>query len=178
MVKANGYGHGLLNIAKLLQEYDVKLGVANASEAIELRKVWKKEIVIVEPIKSLSEVQKHNFEFVVEDLSLLKDVKNLGLLDRCYIKINIGMNRFGLRYDDFKTIKKFAKFVKNEHFLGLMAHFSCLENLEKSKIQYDRFEKVKKIFGKNVNVSFGGSGVINTDFDFDDCRVGIGFYGY
>ena len=178
MVKAEAYGHGLVNLAKILKEYDVKLGVANLDEAKRLRNVWKKEILIVEPVKKVQELKKYGFEFVIETLDVLKEAKEIGLLGKCYIKINSGMNRFGVKYDDFKTIKKMAKIVRNTDFKGLLTHFSYLENSEISLLQAKRFAKARSYFSPNISVSMGGSSIVKTDFVCNEYRLGIGFYGY
>ena len=176
MVKANAYGHGLKEIAHILRCEKVKLGVATIREAKVLRKYFKGEILIVEPIKFFDEIC--DFQFVVDDYASVNEVVKRGLTEKCYIKINTGMNRFGFKYDDLKTLKKIAKQTNKIKFKGLLTHFSCLDNEEITAIQYQRFCKIRKLFSKNLSVSFGGSNVIDKNFEFDECRVGIGFYGY
>lgn len=175
MVKANAYGHGMEEIARVLAGENVKLGVATINEAERLRRVFKGNILIVEPLKQFDNL-KANYEFVIEDLESLKEVVARNLLSKCYLKINVGMNRFGFKYSDLKTLKKVAHLVKKRGFKGLMTHFSCLEDKDFSLLQYERFCKVKKLFGKNISSCFGGSGA--TMFEAEEYRVGIGFYGY
>ena len=136
----------------------------------------KGKILIVEPLKNFDKVQ--GFDFVVENLEAFNEVVKLGLSENCYLKINTGMNRFGFRYDDFKSLKKVAKIAKKSKIKGLMTHFSYLDDEEYTLLQYQRFCKVRKLFPKNINISFGGSNVISKDFCFNECRIGIGFYGY
>jgi len=176
MVKANAYGHGLKEIANILKCENLKLGVATIDEALFLRKYYKGKILIVEPLKDFDKVK--GFEFCVDDLESFKEVINLGLDKKCYIKINIGMNRFGIKYDDVKTLKKVAMMAKKHNVKGLMTHFSYLDNEDYTQVQYNRFCKVRKFFPQDIKVSFGGSNVITKDFCFNECRVGIGFYGY
>ena len=178
MVKANAYGHGVSEIAKILDDYDVQLGVATWDEAISLRLVWRKEILIVQPIDNLTKIEKSDFNFVLDNFDNVREAKERGLLSRCYLKIDCGMNRFGLKEYDIKTLKKISKFLKKENFLGILSHFPFLENEKITQVQYDSFLRIRKLFGKNVKISFGGSGVLKTNLDYDECRVGISFYGY
>ena len=174
MLKANAYGHGIEEVASLLAGENVKIGVANIEEAERVCKVFEGKILIVEPICCFERLQK-NFEFVVESVEQLKKVKEKGLLENCYLKINTGMNRFGFHYQDIRSLKKASKILKNCKFKGLMTHFSHLEDEKFSLLQYERFCKVKMLFG-DVRASFGGSGA--TRFNCDEYRIGIGFYGY
>jgi len=174
MVKANAYGHGIEEIASFLRKENVKLGVANIEEAEEVSKFFGGKILIVEPMRCFERLQE-NFEFVVETIEMLKKVKKMNLLSNCYLKINTGMSRFGFDYYDLKTIKKAAKLVKKSEFRGLMTHFSCLEDEKFSLLQYERFCKIRDLFGK-VRSSFGGSNAVR--FGADEYRIGIGFYGY
>ena len=175
MLKANAYGHGMEEIAKILQKENVKIGVATIEEGENVAKFFDGKILIVEPVRDLGRL-KDNFEFVVEDIETLKQVKKKNLLSSCYLKINTGMNRFGFCYDNKKSLKKAKKIIEKEEFKGLFTHFSFLEDKEFSCLQYDRFCKVKSLFGDNVKSCFGGSGAIR--FLADEYRVGIGFYGY
>lgn len=177
MVKANAYGHGVREIAECLKNEDVTLGVATLDEAIALRRVWEGQILIVEPQRQIDLIKNGNFLFAVDELSAFEEVIQHDLTTNCYIKINTGMNRFGIKYDD-RVLKKFARLAKKHHVRGLMTHFSNLEDEKFSKLQYDRFQKVKKMFPKDIVVSFGGSMVVESGFECDEVRVGLGFYGY
>lgn len=178
MIKANAYGHGRENILKCLKKYDVKLGVATIFEAEEVRKLTAKNILIVEPITDVSQMRNNNFEFCVEEIKSLKESLTLGFGKRCYLKLNIGMNRFGIDINDRKYIKKVAKLLKKDEIKGIICHFSQLEDEIITKKQYENFLKIRSLFSKNLSISFGGSNVINYPFEFDEIRVGIGFYGY
>lgn len=175
MVKANAYGHGVCEIAKVLQDEDVKLGVATVEEAMLLSKVWKKEIIIVEPATDLSQME--NFQFTIDDVDSLKRVQELGLNENCFLKINVGMNRFGINCKNAIFTKKALKNAKKSKIKGVLTHFPSLKFDETTKKQYKNFIKLKKHLN-DFSVSFGGSEVCKYDFQYDEIRVGIGFYGY
>ena len=177
MIKANAYGRGISEIVEILKDEDVKLGVATIDEAKDLRKIWHKEILIVEPVSDFSQLE--DFQFVVDSIEGLKTAQFLGLNKNCYLKINIGMNRFGISLNDRKLLKKIAKIEKKEQIRGILTHFPSLEKEEETKRQYKNFLKIRKIFGDlNLSISFGGTDCYKYDFACDEHRVGIGFYGY
>ncbi len=176
MVKANAYGHGVDNIVASLKKYNVILGVATIDEARRVAKIWKGRILIVEPLKKFDNISK-SFQFCIDDYNSFLKAKELNLLENCYIKINTGMNRFGFNYND-KVLKKIGKALKKIKFKGLMTHFSCLEDEKHTNLQYQRLLKVKKYFANVESISLGGTGVCHYSFEYNQLRVGIGFYGY
>lgn len=177
MVKADAYGHGLKNIINILKKEEVCLGVATLAEGKKLRKLCKNDILVVEPIKKIEDIACENFSFCVDDYEVLKKCKQVGILNRCYLKINVGMNRFGVSCENIKILKKIARLLKKSDFKGLMAHFPSLSDEDQTQIQYRKFCKIQKWF-KGSKVCFGGSFVCDYDFEYDELRVGIGFYGY
>lgn len=179
MVKANAYGHGTINVVEMLKDEDVSFGVATIDEAIALRKISEKPILIVEPIKDFSRILGQNFDFVVEDFASLKMAQMLGICHRCYIKLNSGMNRFGFDCQDLKSIKIITKVLKNTRIKGLLTHFSSLNSKEETLNQYEKFQKARSLFGqKDLEISFGGSFVYKYNFSYENIRIGLGFYGY
>ena len=177
MVKADAYGHGIKNIVSVLKKEDVCLGVATLEEGQRLRKIWKKDILVAEPTKDVEHIACENFLFCVDDFETLKKCKRVGILNRCYLKIDVGMNRFGVPCENVKLLKKMARLLKKEEFKGLMTHFPSLSDEEQTKEHYKKFCKIRKWF-KGSKACFGGSFVCNYDFEYDELRIGIGFYGY
>lgn len=107
MVKANGYGHGIVNVAKTILDADA-FGVACIEEALELRAAGiKNRIVLMEGFfnakEELPEIMRLNLEPVIhhdghlEDLlhfsTVKEEVIKAGL--KVWLKINTGMHRLG-----------------------------------------------------------------------------------
>lgn len=98
VIKADGYGHGLLAVANALQSADI-LAVATVDEAMRLRHIdIDNDILVLEGFnssKGLSLLQQHNIIPVVHakhQLSLLSDGKRL---KAAWLKLNTGMHRLG-----------------------------------------------------------------------------------
>ncbi len=114
VIKANGYGHGLVRVARQLAAAD-GFGVASIDEAIQLRQNgFLHPIVLLEGIFSeqeLSIVAHHRLEMVVHSFYQLEFLDTLVLTIKqsqlnLWIKIDTGMNRLGFKPTDIPEITK------------------------------------------------------------------------
>lgn len=129
VVKANAYGHGLLNAARGLKETDA-FAVLNISEAVTLRDAgYQHPILLLEGIFSAEEmtlVDKHRLDTVISHQAqlhwLLEYQANLPL--RVYLKLDSGMHRLGFQPDAFQTALDQLKAGKNVSEIVLMTHFA------------------------------------------------------
>lgn len=140
MVKADGYGHGMLRIAEHLPEVDA-FGVACLEEAVLLRDAGiAQTIILMEGFyrpTELDTISKLNFEIVVhephqvETLLKTKLTKPLNI----WLKIDTGMHRLG--FPPEKTLDLYQSLNSNPQIskINLMTHFSDADHLEKSKTQ-------------------------------------------
>lgn len=102
VVKANGYGHGLLHIAKALSGVDA-FAVARAAEGVRLRKAgFSQPITVLEGFRNDEELKvflEHGLDTVVHSFEQLDtltrrpETAQLGV----WLKIDSGMNRLGFR---------------------------------------------------------------------------------
>ncbi len=176
MVKANAYGHTLDKIADFLKDKVEFLGVCSLDEAISLRRHFDGKILITTPNADLNICKEQDFSFVVENLDILEKCKHLNILKNVHIKIDVGMNRFGFACSDFSDLKKVKELCQNEMIGGLCTHFPHLSNKKITKKQYKNFIQVKDFLKISGTVHFGGSEVINYDFEYDMIRAGIGVF--
>lgn len=110
MVKANGYGHGIVQVANSLKEADF-FGVARLSEALELRDAGvKNKIVLIEGFFDSEELQyciDYSLDFVVHQnwqLDLLMSIEFMTSDIDIWIKIDTGMNRLGFSPEEVSTV--------------------------------------------------------------------------
>ncbi len=101
VVKANGYGHGLLRMAQALEGADA-LVVARVDEALQLREAGiEKSIVVLEGFSEPADIElmaDHSLQLVIHHLS------QIDLLEQCepsrpvdvWLKIDSGMHRLGV----------------------------------------------------------------------------------
>ena len=109
VVKANGYGFGSLNISKYLTSIGIKfLAVSTLEEALEIRKsgIVSVEIIILNwtPVSEKETLIKNNLTQTLIDYEYAKDLNEQPGIVKCHIKIDSGMNRFGLKIFDIEKI--------------------------------------------------------------------------
>ena len=101
IIKAHAYGHGLLEVAKTLEDLAYGFGVSRLSEAIVLRDAGiEKPILLLEGVYSIDEL----FTVSVDQLSIvihceqqISDIEQANLphpID-VWIKLDTGMHRLG-----------------------------------------------------------------------------------
>lgn len=196
VVKADAYGHGMIDIVKALSllgnnrpEY---YGVALIEEAVKLRKakIIKEPVLTFSPF-DFSEIDIYKKYKIYPTITSsrhyyqLRKYKSTAEL-RVHINIDTGMGRLGIRYDEaLEIIYKLAK-LKNVKIDGIYTHFATSDEKDKTfaNIQLKRFGKIIREL-KKMNINFGlihtaNSGAIidMPDSWFDMVRPGISLYGY
>ena len=158
VVKANAYGHGIVCIARKLESLGVdSFGVAFLEEGIQLRKAGiHSPIILLGGIfpSQIGSVFDFDLTPVVYDLKLAHFIEEEGKRQNkklpVHIKIDTGMNRLGVPYDEVKDF--FVNLRNFDHIktVGLLSHFSSA-NLRDSNSRYftkeqgERFKRTIKI---------------------------------
>lgn len=191
MVKANAYGHGILEIV-FHAFYVLKVnrfGCASLGEAMEIRKAFPKmncEIWVFSDSNLNASMAKelyldYNIVPVIhnkEDLEIIledKDYKNLPLV----LKFDTGMNRVGFNPDDVSWIVKRLKLSARSSILHLMTHFANsylkLKPNDKTNKQYLKFQEIKALFkSESIDVketSCSNSGAIEQSFGLEESHI-------
>jgi len=196
VVKANAYGHGAIGIARELEALGVDfLGVAFIEEGIKLRKAGiQKPILILGGIFPFHVKKIFTFRLtpVVFDLALARALDAEGKRQNhalpVHIKIDTGMNRLGVPFDQtekFFTSLQSVNFLKVE---GVLSHFSSahLRDKESRNFTADQTKKFKKSLSLIRGLHFepplihmaNSSAIIEELIpDFTMVRAGLMLYG-
>ncbi len=192
MVKANAYGHGLLEIAQALPE-SCTLGVATLEEALFLRKIHqlKNPIVLMPGFLSQDQfeiVLSHHIAPVIHSESQLvileSSVKKIDSIfadsPKIWLKIDTGMHRLGFSLQEFPAIFHRAKHCfKTPDAIGLMTHLAeaDIENSAATKNQLIVFKNCTQ--GLNGPTSVANSAAIISQLATQTqfVRPGIMLYG-
>lgn len=164
VVKANAYGHGAIGIARELEALGADfLGVAFVEEGIKLRKAGiQKPILILGgffPFQ-VKKIVLFRLTPVVFDLASAFALNSEGKRQQqalpVHIKIDTGMNRLGVPFDQtgkFFTDLQSLEFIKVE---GILSHFSSAHLRNKESINYtaDQIKKFKKILSLIRRLNF------------------------
>jgi alanine racemase len=194
IVKANAYGHGLVEISKHLQNNVDYFGVAFIEEALALRKSGIKT-----PILVLGGIDNDQIEMFLENdvtitgssveklEAISQQAKRLGKKARVHLKVDTGMGRIGVQWDRVKPFFQRAFELSNLEIEGVFSHFvSSSIDLKLTDIQLERFEKALDILDNYVNrkeltIHLSNSGAIANKNDpafFNMVRSGLSLYGY
>ena len=125
MVKANAYGHGLKDVVRLIDDKVDYFGVSNVDEGVEVRKISQKPILVCSKVFDFKKCRKHNLEVMIEDEVDIKKCLNNGLKENMHLKINCGMNRFGVGNVLNARIVNDLLEEKNITLKSIYTHFHC-----------------------------------------------------
>ena len=191
-IKANAYGHGLVDMAKTAQQHIDYFGVASVNEGIILRtNNIKKPILVFGAFleEQISNFILHDLEITISSLYKAKIVAQYCQVHSCiakiHIKVDTGMNRIGVRISSSYDL---IDFVLNHNCFKLLGVYSHLSNSSCDNDDYtiNQISDFKKIatYVKNKDTTIichlaNSGGVINyIDSYFDMIRPGILSYGY
>ena len=109
VIKANGYGHGLLRIADALQQVDA-FAVARVDEGIRLRKAGiKNRIAVLEGFtcaEELDELLHYRLDAVVHSFIQVEIFESRTAQEQIaiWLKLDTGMNRLGFKPKEFNAV--------------------------------------------------------------------------
>tara|TARA_B100000315_G_C14595101_1_gene598459 strand:+ start:3960 stop:5069 length:1110 start_codon:yes stop_codon:yes gene_type:complete len=193
VVKANGYGHGAVPVAKALQKEGVNFfSVFTIGEAIELRESGiEGEILIFSKLTEdgLPITIEYNLTVNVshlDDIDFLKQyTESHGKSPKVHLKIDTGMTRLGVDFDDAeKAILHFSSQTALQ-LEGIYSHFATSDEGDQSyaQLQLKRFNEIVSIcHSTNLKVKYfhiaNSGGILNLpDSYFDLARIGMLMYG-
>ena len=129
VVKADAYGHGLERAMRGFATAD-GLALIELEGAIRLRELgWIKPILLLEGFFEAADVPllaEHNIVTAVhsvEQVKLLEYTQLYRPID-VYLKMNTGMNRLGLRPDDYAAAYKRLRAIPDVRNITHMTHFA------------------------------------------------------
>lgn len=157
VVKANGYGHGSVEVArKALSSGAKALAVALLEEALVLRRAGITAPILVlgwvDP-KDSSIAAKHNITLTVFQEEWLEEVKKVPLTTdlQVHMKWDTGMGRIGIRTErELNEVLLALKQTPQVHLTGIFTHFATAdeENSAYYEEQTQRFFRLLNIFQK------------------------------
>lgn len=193
VVKANAYGHGINLIASKLNEIGINdFAVATLKEGITLREngiIGNILILGYTSINNLHYVEEYDLIQTIVDEDYFINLSNLTFKNKLkvHIKINTGMNRIGINYQNIDLVKEIYS-SSSIDVLGIFTHLSVSDSLTSddikfTKMQIDNFNNlVDKL--KLLNIDVGSThiqssyGILNYSLlNYDYVRVGIIMYG-
>jgi alanine racemase len=193
VLKADAYGHGLIEMSKILRKLGIKyIGVATLGEAILLRKSGDKGRILswLYDIDGdeFKDGLKINLDIAIFDEKLIPKIKSMipnGKKIKVTMFIDTGINRAGISYDMALQACKDVVACDKFELVGIMSHLICsgIKNSPIVNEQLRKFRALRKqladigIVPPLVHIANTG-GCLNYDVsDFTLARPGSGIYG-
>ena len=187
VVKANCYGHGVIDIIPTLLENGVsRFAVAMISEALEIRdnKITAPVMILgFTPLYLGEELINNNIEQTVYDLDYAKELSKIALTlnkkAKIHIAIDTGMGRIGFLPNEICSLEGIE-------VIGIFTHFSTSDEKDK-EYSHEQFTKMLSVMdtlkkrGIDIplkHVANSGAIIDLPDTYLDAVRAGIILYGY
>lgn len=175
MIKADAYGHGIVEVAKALENEVDFFGVATLEEGRIVRENGVKTPILATDMLpfEFSEAKALDLSVSVGDMKALYGLAAMQeRAPKVHLKINTGMNRFGFSVEEVDDVLSVAESIGVE-VEGIYTHLYAPND-----IQLDLFdgvvERVKKRFPNVVTHACSSSSVNLNRYDM--VRIGLSAY--
>ena len=185
MVKADGYGHDAVQMAKALSKADA-VGVARIGEAITLIQAGvEADIVLMEGCFDIAEYElaiEHGFQLVIHNDTQLAQFLSLktDASIRVWLKLDTGMHRLGFSPEQYRESYRALKQCTHCHQDNvLMTHFACADDPDNSfnEQQLSLFQDASSDLNGLVSIANSATILTRPDRHLDWVRPGIILYG-
>jgi len=184
VIKANAYGHGLVQTARCLEGADA-FGVARLEEALALRAAGvKMPIVLLEGVLDagdLAEAARHDLQLIVHDAFQI-DLLERQLEGRfiVWLKVDTGMNRLGLAPGAFRgAFERLSALRERVAEIRLLTHFACADrrDLPMTVEQLSHFNELTQGMPNARSLANSAAIFAFPDAHADWVRPGLALYG-
>ncbi|RMF28112.1 MAG: alanine racemase [Cyanobacteria bacterium J083] len=194
VVKADAYGHGAVNVAKVALDSGASwLAIATIEEGIELRKAGiTAPILILGATNSAAEV-KAIWEWqlqpticsLVQAEVFAQTLASLGGELPVHIKLDTGMSRLGFPWQTAVTVVEKIQRLPGLKIFSVYSHLATADQLDNTilQLQQQRFQQAISSLAK-AKISIPLQHLANCaavltsrEFDYDLVRTGLAMYG-
>lgn len=193
ILKANAYGHGLVEIARHMVSLGVDyLGVAVLEEGILLRERGvRAPILVLGGIlgNQIPLFLKHDLALTASSIEKLEQINEaaneMGVIPKVHLKIDTGMERIGVHHYNAETFLETSLRCPCVEIEGVFSHFANAErsDLSHARVQLERFQEVLHFYEKHslptpMRHMANSAAILNLpESCFDLVRPGILMYG-
>ncbi|MBU4128536.1 alanine racemase [bacterium] len=193
IVKAQGYGHGMVQVSRPLEKEGVNyFGVTSPTEAFLLRKEGiESPILILGPtlLEKIEKIIKKNITQTIctkeMALALQGECKRFKKRLKVHIEVDTGMGRTGVPHQ--RALKLIKEIIKIPELVveGIFTHFSTADEEDKSftKEQIKKFKEIlEKLEKEKINIPLkhaaNSAGILGfPESYFNMVRPGLALYG-
>jgi alanine racemase len=193
VVKANAYGHGLVEVSRSAVEAGViRLCVARFEEAMQLREKGIEIPILVmgyvTPVR-VTEAIANNVALMVNSLDLAQQFNDTAATSSrsldIHVKIDSGMHRLGLLADEIEPFCREVKKLRHLNIEGLFTHFPNADDLADDSTHGHiatftkavEYFQVARIYPSVIHAANSAASIYFPAARFDAIRTGIAIYG-
>ena len=176
MVKANAYGVGEQQVVKILNKYVDFFGVANYVEALKIKNLTNKKILITSAL-DITHINKR-FSYTCNSLQDIESLANLNKKINIHLKINSGMNRFGI--SSIEEAKQCLQKIAESKLIleGVYTHFATTDEYVSVQLKtFHKYVALTQKMGFNPIFHADNSHVFDKfNHNFQMVRIGFNLY--
>ena len=192
VIKADAYGHGAVQVARLLQDKCAFFGVSSMLEAMELRRAGLRNPILIlghTPVNAFPTAIMENIRptiYRLEDaLALSEAARLVGVRAAFHLAVDTGMSRIGFQVteEDADVCAKIAA-LPLLHAEGIFSHFATADcaDLGRANRQAELFDCFcHMLCQRNVHIPIrhldNSAGLMNFSRHYEMVRSGIVTYG-
>jgi alanine racemase len=189
VIKANAYGHGSVQCAKVLAPHADKLAVAFIEEALTLLDAGvRSPIVVLEGPQAftdsvgseLADECAECIEWVIHDARQMEWLRRTRRKIRIWLKINIGMNRLGFAVGSLAVLLESIQSLPHLVLQGVITHYASADepNAKLHQQQLAIVQELRQQFSGVVFSCANSAGIFGSEVGVGDwLRPGIALYG-
>ncbi|MBP9762391.1 alanine racemase [Patescibacteria group bacterium] len=194
VLKADAYGHGLLQVAEALKADAALYGVDRLEEGIQLRQAGFESQIVILGFTEANDVRRareYRLDLAISSLEALEQLhfttQEKGETLRIHLEIETGLYRLGIPPEDYpRTITFLQAHSDSIQVQGLFTHFANVEEeLDKGfpVLQEQRFQSAVQTFTDagirppQLHMACSAAGLVFGASHFNLVRLGISLYG-
>lgn len=194
VLKANGYGHGAIPLAKAAEHVDAPLwgfGVSSVEEGIGLRSAGLRRPILILgslfPFESFEAALEHDLTSTVASLAAVRAVAKIASdrkrRARVHVKIDTGMGRIGVAPETAPPVLQTVLQSDSLLLEGVYTHLARADSPEETKKQLALFEQVLRgvrVEGPHALLRHAANSAATLSFPeshYDAVRPGLALYG-
>jgi len=198
VVKANAYGHGLIEVVNILKSADVDFfAVASMFEAVHIAGlVQNQSILVFEPIhpgldaEMLEFCAEKNVHCTVASIEAAeyasKTLGDTGNKLNVHINVETGMGRCGIDTESARILIDKVDAAKNLHLAGVFTHFATADE-EDLSFAYEQLADFNRFVTETllntrkdvlIHAANSAAAIKMPQAHFDMVRCGVSLYGY
>lgn len=194
VLKADAYGHGLLQVAEALKDDAVLYGVDRIEEGIQLRQSGIESQIVVLGFTETVDVERareHRLDLTISSFEALEQLhfttQEKGENLNVHLEVETGLYRLGIPPEDFPRVIAFLETHRESiEVQGLFTHFANVEEELDGGfpvLQEQRFQSAMQVFADvgirppQLHMACSAAGLIFGASRFNLVRLGISLYG-